>query len=114
MNRTSRFTVAPDAVFADAVADFLAREALEFACSEYKLWIHRRGSLSLEPRLPWPLGFRAAAAFHDGGPGAPPLLSRLRRFVDELPGLIASVQVWPSFAPAHGPEEDDGGAETER
>ena len=37
-----------DAAFADRAADFLTREALEFSCTEYKLWIHRRESFRLE------------------------------------------------------------------
>ena len=72
-----------DATFADQVADFLAREALEFSCADYRLWVHRRAGLHLESSNTQAAEFGEAGASFDGGRTEPPLLARLRRFVDE-------------------------------
>ncbi len=69
-----------DAVFARRVADFLEREALDLSCAEYKLTVHRPGSLPFPDR---PAGFSAAEPFGGAGQVDSSLLERLGRFVDQ-------------------------------
>ena len=91
-----------DAAFADRLADFLAREALEFSCAEYKLWVHRRASLHLESSED-----RAAAeagGSFGGRRAEPQLLARLRQFLDDYKASS------PSQAAAHaGRQQENGG-----
>ena len=72
-----------DATFADHVEDFLSREALEFSCADYRLWVHRRAGLHLESSDARAAGFGEAGASFDGARPEPPLLARLRRFVED-------------------------------
>lgn len=46
-----------DATFADRVAGFLSREALEFSCADYRLWVHRSAGLHLESSDARAIGF---------------------------------------------------------
>lgn len=80
-----------DAMFAEQVADFLMREALEFSCTEYRLWAYRRASLYFESSE-----IRAAASSETGvsfggEPAEPQLLARLRQFVDDYRASSASL-----------------------
>ncbi len=72
-----------DATFADRVADFLVRESLEFSCTEYKLWIHRRAGLHFESSGTREFGFGEAGTSFGDGRMETQLLARLRGFVDE-------------------------------
>ena len=72
-----------DAAFADRVADFLAREALEFSCTEYTLWVHRRAGLHLESSEDRAVGFDEGGVSCGGGQTERQLLARLRQFADD-------------------------------
>ena len=82
-----------DAAFADRVADFLAREALEFSCTGYKLWIHRRESLHLESSEDGVSDLRDASVSFGGRQVELRLLTRLRQCVDEYRGSTASLAI---------------------
>ena len=79
-----------DAMFADQVADFLAREALEFSCIEYKLWVYRRASLPFESSETRAAGSSETGVSFGGGQAEPQLLARLRKFVDDYRASSAS------------------------
>ena len=79
-----------DAMFADQVADFLAREELEFSCAEYKLWVHRRESLHFESSETEAVGSSEKGVSFGGGQAEPQLLARLRQFVDDYRASSAS------------------------
>ena len=72
-----------DAAFADRAARFLAHEALEFSCTEYRLWVHRRASLRLESRTEGAAGSGKSGASFGNGQAERQLLARLRDFVDD-------------------------------
>ena len=72
-----------DATFADRVADFLAREELEFSCADYRLWVHRRAALHFESSDARAVAFGDAGVSFEGGRTEQQLLTRLRRFVGD-------------------------------
>ena len=72
-----------DAMFAEQVADFLTREALEFSCTEYRLWVYRGSSLPLESSEIRAAASTEAGVSFGGEPAEPQLLARLRQFVDD-------------------------------
>ena len=79
-----------DAMFADQVADFLTREALEFCCTEYRLWVHRRAGLHFESSETRAAGSSETGVSFGGGQAEPQLLARLRQFVDDYRDSSAS------------------------
>ena len=79
-----------DAMFADQVADFLTREALEFSCTEYRLWVHRRAGLHFESSETRAAGSSETVVSFGGGQAEPQLLARLRQFVDDYRASSAS------------------------
>ena len=82
-----------DAKFADHVADFLVREALEFSCAEYRLWVQRRAGLHLESSETRTAAFSEAGVPFGSGRTEPQILARLRQFVDDYRALSASPAV---------------------
>lgn len=93
-----------DAAFAARLADFLAREALEFSCAEYKLWVHRRASLHLESREDRAAAFSEAGVSFGSGQAEPQLLARLRQFLDDYKASSPSQAVAPA-----GRQQRNGG-----
>ena len=73
----------PDATFADEFADFLAREALELFCTEYRLWIHRRAILDLESSDDRAAKIGESRISSESRQDEPRFLTRLRQFVDD-------------------------------
>lgn len=69
-----------DAVFASSVADFLKCEALDLSCADYKLTVHRPGSL---PFLDRPAGVSAAGPLGGAGQVDSSLLERLGDVVNQ-------------------------------
>ena len=82
-----------DAAFADRVADFLTREALEFSCTEYKLWIHRRESFRLESGADRVADLGDASVSFGSRQLEPRLLTRLRQCLDEYRGSLAPLAI---------------------
>ena len=79
-----------DAIFAEQVADFLTREALEFSCTEYKLWVYRRASFQFESSETRAAGSSETGASFGSGQAETQLLARLRQFVDDYRASLAS------------------------
>ena len=69
-----------DAVFASSVADFLKCEALDLSRADYKLTVHRPGSL---PFLDRPAGVSAAGPLGGAGQVDSSLLERLGHVVNQ-------------------------------